>query len=341
MVTDYHHRYTERMEDSQRTRLFNCILEKVFLTGAGMICSICGERAIVSQRYSGLHLCQDHFIEDFERRVAKTVQKNEMVEDGERIAVAVSGGKDSTALLFCLSRILAKRDVELVAVTVDEGIAGYRDDTIKAARAIAEKLGVEQHIFSFREEYGYDLDEMVPGKKVAPCTYCGVFRKNALNRAAKRLGLDKVATGHNLDDEAQTIMMNYLKGDFERLMRFRPWRAQKGLVPRIKPLREMPEKEIALYCMVNGVFTESRECPYANLSLRADVRDMMNCLESRFPGTKQSTVQGFEKIATRAQADYAQMDLAACQECGEPCVKELCKACELLRHLRMGSSMVL
>jgi uncharacterized protein (TIGR00269 family) len=298
-----------------------------------LICSKCSQRAIVSLRYFGLHLCQDHFILDFERRVAETVQRNDMVKDGERIAVAVSGGKDSTALLFCLRRILAKRDVELVAVTVDEGIAGYRDDTIKAARAIADQLAVEQHIVSFREEYGYDLDEMVPGKKVAPCTYCGVFRKNALNRAAKRLGADKVATGHNLDDEAQTIMMNYLKGDFERLMRFRPWRAQKGLVPRIKPLRDMPEKEIALYCMVNGVFTESRECPYANLSLRADVRDMMNGLESQFPGTKQSTVQGFEKIAAKAQGSYAQMDLAVCKECGEPCVKELCKACELLGAL--------
>jgi uncharacterized protein (TIGR00269 family) len=303
-----------------------------------MICTKCGERAIISQRYSGQHLCQDHFIMDFERRVAETVQRNEMVKDGERIAVAVSGGKDSTALLFCLRRILAKRDVELVAVTVDEGIAGYRDDTIKAARAIAEQLAVEQHIVSFREEYGYDLDEMVPGKKVAPCTYCGVFRKSALNRAAKSLGADKVATGHNLDDEAQTIMMNYLKGDYERLMRFRPWRAQKGLVPRIKPLREMPEKEIALYCMVNGIFTESRECPYANLSLRADVRDMMNCLESQFPGTKQSTVQGFEKIAAKGQGTYAQMELAACKECGEPCVKDLCKACELLGLLGSGSS---
>ncbi len=333
MVTDYHHRDTERTEDSQRTRLFHYQLEKVFLAGAGMICTKCSNRAIVSQRYSGQHLCQDHFILDFERRVADTVQRNEMVKDGERIAVAVSGGKDSTALLFCLRRILAKRDVELVAVTVDEGIAGYRDDTIRAAKAIANKLGVEQHIVSFREEYGYDLDEMVPGKKVAPCTYCGVFRKNALNRVAKRLGADKVATGHNQDDEAQTIMMNYLKGDFERLMRFRPWRAQKGLVPRIKPLREMPEKEIALYCMVNEVFTESRECPYANLSLRADVRDMLNGLESQFPGTKQSTVQGFEKIAAKAQGSYAQMDLAVCRECGEPCVKELCKACELLGRL--------
>ena len=297
-----------------------------------MICSKCSERAILSQRYSGLQLCQDHFIQDFERRVAETVQRNEMVKDGERIAVAVSGGKDSTALLFCLHRILAKRSIELVAITVDEGIAGYRDDTIKAARDIAKQLGIEQHIVSFQEEYGYSLDEMVPGKKVAPCTYCGVFRKNALNRAAKRLGADKVATGHNLDDEAQTIMMNYLKGDFERLMRLRPTRAQPGLVPRIKPLREMPEKEIALYCMVNGVFSESRECPYAGLSLRADVRDMMNSLESQFPGTKQSTVRGFEKMAERAHG-YAQMELSACRQCGEPCVKELCKACELLGRL--------
>ena len=116
----------------------------------------------------------------------------------------------------------------MVAVTVDEGIAGYRDDTIKAARAIALKLGIEQEIVSFREMYGYDLDEMVVGKKVAPCTYCGVFRKNALNRAAKRLGASKVATGHNLDDEAQSVMMNYLKGDMERLMRFRPRQSAAG-----------------------------------------------------------------------------------------------------------------
>lgn len=298
-----------------------------------MICSLCRERAILSQPYFKRHLCQDHFIEDFERRVAETIEKNGMVEEGERIAVAVSGGKDSTALLFCLHRILAGRDVEMVAVTVDEGIAGYRDDTIKAARAISEQLGVEQEVVSFREMYGYDLDEMVVGKKVAPCTYCGVFRKNALNRAAKRLGASKVATGHNLDDEAQSVMMNYLKGDMERLMRFRPRREQPGLVPRIKPLRDIPEKEIALYCMVNGVYTESRECPYAQLSLRSDVRDMMNSLENLFPGTRQSTLQGYEKIAQIAGENWAQIELGKCQGCGEPCVGKMCKACELLGKL--------
>ncbi|MFA7375744.1 MAG: ATP-binding protein, partial [Methanothrix soehngenii] len=114
-----------------------------------MICSLCQERAIVSQRYLGRHLCQDHFIQDFEGRMVQTIVVNRMIEKGERIAVAVSGGKDSTALLFGLSRVLAEKEVEMLAVTVDEGIAGYRDDTILAAKRIARQLGVEQVIVSF------------------------------------------------------------------------------------------------------------------------------------------------------------------------------------------------
>jgi uncharacterized protein (TIGR00269 family) len=294
-----------------------------------MKCSSCDRQAIITKKQAGVSFCREHFIDYFERKVKETIASTQMIEEHDRIAVAVSGGKDSTALLFSLHKILSGRDVELLAITVDEGIAGYRDDTIKAAKAIAEHLGVEHHIVSFREEYGCSLDQMVMGKNVAPCTFCGVFRKHALNRAAKRLGADEVATGHNLDDEAQTVMMNYLKGDYERLMRFRPGRVQRGLVPRIKPLRAMPEKEIALYCMVNGVFAKSRECPYADLSLRADVRDMMNALESQFPGTKQSTVQGFEMIAEREKGLWAQMDLEDCRVCGEPCVNGRCKACEL------------
>jgi len=298
-----------------------------------MKCTICDSPAVISLKRYGNRLCQEHFISYFEAKVQETLLSAGMIAKKERIAVAVSGGKDSAALLFCLHRILSGQEVELVAITVDEGIAGYRDDTIQAAQTIARQLGVEQHMVSFRKEYGQSLDRMVVGKRVAPCTYCGVFRKHALNRAARNLGADKIATGHNLDDEAQTVMMNYLKGDLERLMRLRPRRAQKGLVPRIKPLRMIPEKEIALYCMVNGIFFQSRECPYASLSLRAEVRDMMNVLESQSPGTKLSLVGGFEKLAERIQGDWAQMDLAVCRKCGEPCVGESCKACQLLEEI--------
>jgi uncharacterized protein (TIGR00269 family) len=299
-----------------------------------MKCSKCDSPAVISRGRSGVQLCERHFIEDFEQKAERTLLMERTAADGDRIAVAVSGGKDSTALLYVLNRILAGGDIELFAITVDEGIEGYRDDTITAARRIANDLGVDHEIVSFRDEYGFDLDRIVEGRDAAPCTYCGVFRKSALNRAAKRLGATKVAIGHNLDDEVQSIMMNYMKGDIERLMRFRPRRIQPGLIPRIKPLREVPEKEIALYCMVNGIYTESRECPYAHLSLRADVRDMMNRLENLYPGTKHSTLKGFERFLERAGGRWTQMDLASCNICGEPCVKDVCKACELLGRLK-------
>jgi uncharacterized protein (TIGR00269 family) len=298
-----------------------------------MKCTLCSETAVISQRDRDLHLCAAHFTEEFEQNVQKTVLKGQMVQDGDRIAVAVSGGKDSTALLYVLRHILADRDVELFAVTIDEGIAGYRDDTMKLARKVAEDLGIGQEVVTFRDEYGFDLDRAVQDGAM-PCTVCGVFRKSALNRAAKRLGAVKLATGHNLDDEAQSVMMNYLKGDMERLARFRPRRRQPGLVPRIKPLRETPEKEIALYGMINGFYEESRECPYANLSFRSDVRDMMNRLEDLFPGTKRSTLDGYERVLELAGDRWMQKDLSSCRICREPCVKDLCKACELLGTLR-------
>lgn len=297
-----------------------------------MICSICKERAVFSRRSKGLFLCREHFIQDFDRRVRQSLEADGISSGVKRIAVALSGGKDSTALLFSLHKAIAERDVELVAVTIDEGIAGYRDDTIRASIDIAGRLGVRQHIFSFRDEYGYSLDEMVAGKRQAPCTFCGVFRKSALNRAAKLLGADRVATGHNLDDEAQSIMMNYLKGDLDRLMRLRPRHIREGLVFRIKPLSGIAEKEIALYCMLNGIFVLSRECPYADLSFRADVRDMMNSLESSFPGCKGSTVQGFQRLL-EASEKRPEMQLSNCNRCGEPCVRERCKACELLEEI--------
>jgi len=302
-----------------------------------MKCSKCDSVAVMSRRHSGSHLCADHFTEEFEQNVLDTILKGSMVEDGDRIAVAVSGGKDSTALLYVLNKILADRlagsEVEFFAITVDEGIIGYRDDTMKLARKVAGDLGIRQEIVSFRDEYGFNLDRAVQDGAM-PCTVCGVFRKNALNRAAKRLGATKLATGHNLDDEAQSVMMNYLKGDMERLARFRPRRRQPGLVPRIKPLREIPEKEVALYGIVRGFYEESTECPYARLSFRSDVRDMMNRLEDLFPGTKRSTLKGYERVLELAGDRWVQMDLSSCRTCGEPCVKGLCKACELQAKLK-------
>lgn len=299
-----------------------------------MKCSKCDEDAIVFQRYSDTHLCEGHFVLDFENKVRKTVIEGRMLQRGDRIAVALSGGKDSTALLYILKKILSGlEDITMFAITVDEGINGYREDTVKSARMMTEGLGVEHVVVSFKEEFGLDLDGIVAGKKEAPCTFCGVFRKSLLNRTAKKLGATKVATGHDLDDEAQSILMNYMKGDIERLGRFSPRRSQPGLVPRIKPLKDIPERETALYCMVNGFYVKMAECPYAGLSLRSDVRDLLNSLEMKFPGTKQSSVKGFDSLSDLLAVRYPPMELSTCKICGEPCVKDSCKACKLLGRL--------
>lgn len=296
-----------------------------------MKCSKCGNKAIMSQKCSGVHLCIRHFEEDFQEKVKDTVNKGQMVRGGDRIAVALSGGKDSATLLHVLNKILfSQNDIELFAITVDEGIKGYREDTIKSARKITEDLGIKHIIVSFKKEYGLGLDEIISKKKEVPCTFCGVLRKSLLNQTARELGATKVATGHTLDDEAQSVMMNYLKGDIERLGRFAPRRIQPGLVPRIKPLKDIPERETALYCIVEGLYAKMVECPYAGLSLRSDIRDMMNEFEKNFPGTKQSVMKGFDSITSLLAKRYPPMDLSSCKFCKEPCVEDLCKACQLL-----------
>lgn len=297
-------------------------------------CSICEDAAVARSSRSRKLLCSSHFMEAFQDQVVETLKAGRMIEDGDRIAVALSGGKDSTVLLYVLKKILAGEAVELFAITIDEGIKGYREDTIGYARRISEDLCVELKMISFRDEFGSDLDRIAKGRDQAPCTFCGVLRKSALNRAARDLGATKLATGHNLDDEAQSVMMNYLKGDIERLFRLSPRRPRPGLVPRIKPLRHIAEKEVALYGILAGVYPEAPECPYAHSSLRFEIRRMMNGLERDHPGTKGSVLRGFEKILSSAEDRPAVTPLSCCRICGEPSVGDLCKACHLLGRSR-------
>ncbi|MDY6966294.1 MAG: TIGR00269 family protein [Halobacteriota archaeon] len=294
-------------------------------------CFKCKEDAIVYQRYSGMHLCPGHLIEDIERKIKKNIRKNFTIKKNERIAVALSGGKDSTVTLYILKKIFSeRRDIAISAITVDEGIRGYREKTIKKARKFTEDVGIDHRIVSFEEEYGITLDEIAGrGEEQAPCTFCGVLRRQLLNKTAKELEVDRVATGHNLDDESQTILMNYLRGDIERLARTNTGKA--GFVPRIKLLQDIPEREVALYAIVNNLEMDMSECPYANFALRSEIREMLNDFEVRHPGTKYSLIRGFGKISDGLSS--INIDLSECEVCGEPCNGVLCKACQLLSQV--------
>ena len=288
-----------------------------------MLCDRCLHQAVIYQRYSGVHLCREHFVRDVERRIKKDTRK--MVEGGDRIAVALSGGKDSTLLLYVLSEIFEKRrDIEILAITIDEGIRGYREHTIRVAKNMTKNLGIEHIITPFRDRYDTTLDELVRTSDVGPCTLCGVLRRGALNWTAKEASADKIATGHNLDDEAQTVLMNYLRGDVKRLFR---QKRRDDFIPRIKPLKGIPEKEVALYGFIKGLDVDLHECPYATQALRSEMRELINDYEVKHPGTKYALVRGFEEISNIIT--YPEVQLSRCKICGEPTSNDVCMACLL------------
>lgn len=306
-------------------------------------CTVCDSReAFFYRPYSGEKLCRRCFCRSIEEKVRATIAKYKMFRFDDRIAVAVSGGKDSVSLLHILAKI-ERRYVKaaLLAVTVDEGIGGYRDEALRIAGENCRKLGIEQHVFSFKELFGFTLDDIV--KRVGqdcrsgltPCAYCGVLRRRALNVAAREVNADEIATAHTLDDEAQTMLLNIFHGDVLRIAREKPVTddVHPKLVRKVKPLCEVPERETALYAYVKGIKFQSKPCVYASEALRNDVRMMLDRMEEKHAGMKFTVFRSIEKIRPALEAFAVKEGLKECIECGEPTTADICKTCSIIRQV--------
>ncbi|MDI6690549.1 MAG: TIGR00269 family protein [Candidatus Bathyarchaeota archaeon] len=306
-------------------------------------CSICKRReAFFYRQYSGEKLCKKCFTESIEAKVKATIAKYGMLQFDDRIVIAVSGGKDSVSLLHILAKI--ERDypkASLMAVTVDEGIRGYRDEALKIARENCKKLGIPHHMVSFKELYGYRLDEIVKkvkekrDLKLTPCAYCSVMRRKALNITARKLEANKIATAHTLDDETQTILLNIFHGDILRIARGKPVadETHPKLVQKVKPFCEIPEKETALYAYVKKIKFQSMPCPYASEALRNDIRIMLNRMEEKHAGIKFTIFNSIEKVRPALEKLARREGLKECSECGEPTTDRICKACQMLKEI--------
>ena len=303
-----------------------------------MQCSKCGNPKVIYKReQSGQLLCKDCFIDSIEKKVIKTIKKEKLLDKGDKVLVALSGGKDSVTTLEILNSFREMNVIDICAVTVDEGIANYRQDGVDIAKRHAERLGIEHKVVSLKENYGISLDEIMqrPNHK-GSCSYCGVFRRTIINKAAREMGATKIATGHNLDDEVQAIMMNYLEGNTDNLGKLGAKTESKAeeFTIKIKPLREIPEREIGLYVVAKGLEVHFDSCPYAMQSFRGEVSEVINQLAEKHPTIKYSTLRGYDKIKDvlkkEMQKDYAH---GRCKRCGEPSANELCKACSFLEEL--------
>ena len=303
-----------------------------------MECSFCGRRAVYERRYAGVFLCDRHLIKSVEHRFRLSVSKHELIKRGERVTVAVSGGKDSLSLLHMLAEREDAWGFELSALTVDEGIRGYREHSVEKVRRAVSELGVEWRLISFRERFGKTLDEMLEGARLGPCTYCGVLRRRLLNEEAKELGAEKLATAHNLDDEVQAIFLDYIRGDLQRLCRLGPkYEPREGFVPRIKPLREIPEKEMAIYAMLRGIDFHLGACPHRR-GIHAEIEAFLNRLESRHPNSKLMILKFFDRIKPKLlELLPRDFNLLTCKLCGEPAASDICRSCRLLIELGVAN----
>ncbi len=272
-----------------------------------------------------------------------TITRYRMLNFDDHLAVAVSGGKDSLSLLHILAKLKRYRPkTTLTAVTVDEGIVGYRNEALAAAADNCLQLEILHHIVSFKDLYGFTLDEIVQKTRsrgqttLTACAYCGVLRRKAINIGARQVNANKVATAHTLDDEAQTVLMNIFRGDITRLEKEKPVTSKVHplFVQKIKPFCEIPENESALYAYVKKIRFQDTPCPYAAEALRNDMRFMLNRMEAKHAGTKFTLLKAIDRLRPALEETVAKEEFRSCIECGEPSAANLCKTCEMLRQIR-------
>lgn len=298
-----------------------------------MLCSSCNSDAIYFARYNGKHYCTGHFTEFVEKRVRREIRSQKIFSRNATVCIAVSGGKDSMTALTLLKRFSAdRRDIHLIAVTVDEGITDYRTESIGLVENYCRDLGIEWRCRSFSDEADFTMDRLAAqDRRRTTCAYCGVFRRNIINSLAREAHASWLATGLNLDDTAQSVMMNIARGDTSRMSMMGPHDAViEGLVPRVQPLRQIPENEVLLYAMISAIPFLRSSCPYSEEASRNLFREIVLRMEEEMPGTRYSIV----KSAGSFSAPVHSVRARSCSKCGDVTSGTVCRTCTLKEEIK-------
>ncbi|NCO96513.1 MAG: TIGR00269 family protein [Candidatus Aenigmarchaeota archaeon CG_4_10_14_0_8_um_filter_37_24] len=301
-----------------------------------MKCSFCSKQSIYFRENEGHYFCENHFSESIEKKVRKNIRSNNLIGKKDKIAVALSGGKDSSSTLFLLKKIFKNNpNIEIIAITIDQGFGCVNEYNAALASGFCQEIGVKHHIFSFKQEFKKTFKELVrKNPKSSYCSICGVLRRYLINKKVRELGCTKLATGHNLDDECQSILMNVIKGDMMRLARTgaMPMMAKNPkFIPRIKPLFNIPESEVLLFAKTNKIKFSGQSCPFAKFnSLRGETEQYLNNLEKKSPGVKHSLLESALKLKPHVEKQFKKDKIKLCEKCKEPASKKMCKTCEVL-----------
>jgi uncharacterized protein (TIGR00269 family) len=227
--------------------------------------------------------------------------------------------------------VLHKLGYPVEAVTVDAHIGCYSDENLAHLRKQCNKLSIKLHEIPFRKEFGASLCYIRDylknkGYSFRSCAVCGILRRHLLNKKARELRAKVLVLGHNLDDEAQSVMMNLMKNRPELNERLGPktdGAKNAKFVPRAKPLYLIPEQDVVRYSKIQGFNVKYVRCPCASDGFRYAVRDFLN----KTTESKAGIISLF--LRKKRQKISASMT-AFCKNCGEPSNKNKCSACKLL-----------
>jgi len=300
-----------------------------------MQCNKCQNTAVYTRKYSGESLCSICFSNSILRKAAKTISKYKMIKNNDLVCVGVSGGKDSLVLLDTLKKMSQSHNFKIIAVTIDEGIPGYRDEALDIVKEFCTKLDVEFKTYSYKDLFELTLSESLElreSEKTSSCSICGTFRRRALDHAAKEIGANVIATGHNLDDTLQTFLINTLSGDTSKIGWMDP--ENEGKKPKkIKPLSEIYESEIVFYAFTNNLPFQSEPCPHMNEGIRTEIREFLNSLEDHRSGIKNNMYHSILKISNVMKTVNVK-EKRNCQICGNECSGIICSVCNMITNLR-------
>jgi len=300
-----------------------------------MQCNKCQNTAVYTRKYSGESLCSECFSNSILRKAAKTISKYRMIKNGDLVCVGISGGKDSLVLLDTLKKMSQTHNFKIIAVTIDEGIPDYRDEALDIVKEFCTKLDVEFKTYSYKDLFDLTLSESLElrdSEKTSSCSICGTFRRRALDHAAKEIGANVIATGHNLDDTLQTFLINTLSGDTSKIGWMNPENEDKD-IRKIKPLSEIYESEIVFYAFTNSLPFQSEPCPHMNEGIRTEIREFLNSLEDRRSGIKNNMYHSILKISKIIKTND-EKEKRNCQICGNECSGIICSVCSMISNLK-------
>ncbi|MEM2956500.1 MAG: TIGR00269 family protein [Candidatus Pacearchaeota archaeon] len=275
-------------------------------------------------------------INDFEKKVRQIIQKYRLVNKKDKVIVAVSGGKDSMTVLYLLNKF----GYNVSALHINLEMGRWSEAHLKNIQKFCSELKIPLYVYSVRKEFGRSMcyiKNIVKSRvKLQDCTICGIIRRWLINKKARRLGATKIATGHNLDDAAQTVLMNYFKGNLFIGLNEGPYVGviqDKKFVQRVKPLYFIPEKDVENYSKSQKFPVIYERCPCVVNAYRHKIRQMLNEIEKKNPRIKENIVKSFLSLLPSLRKKILAGKPLYCKLCGEPGRNEICKACSIMQYI--------